>query len=726
MKTTNLKIVLVIVCTIIGTSVFSQDIFQAVTEGNTELVAKYLEKNPDLLNSKNAEAMTPLNLAAENDQFEVAKLLLKKGADPLLGDNENSGPIHLSAISGSVRIVDLLLENGVDIDAKDDNGLTALHFALSRRQAEMAKHLILKGADVKLITNNGFSSLQFAAICGDLEIVKLLIERKVDVNSRMDNGYTPLFSAVSYGNTEIVKYLVENGADIKAESENGEQSIFLANRANTYEAALYLIEKGADVKHKNNFNQTVLHYTAWRGSTKLAGLFIEKGVDINAPSKDGRTPIAFASYSRNPAEMTKFLVLNGADVNPDPCSYDKACTCGPYYSTPLHAAASHGHFEMAKILVSNGAKVNVYDDEGLAPIHSAVMEGNKDLVEYLIENGAFINCKEKNKGNTELHLAVAMGYDDIVDLLIEKGSCPKMTDNDQKTPFDYAMKYNHKDMSYKLLAAGADDSNLEKYLTQPSLLNEPVNYGEASVWFLGHSGWAVKTQNHFLVFDYFCNTWDRKPGDSCLASGFIIPEQIQNMPVTVFATHAHGDHYDQRIFDWKNTISDIDYVLCWNQNTNGNDYTMIPINEEKQVRDMNVYVNYSTDMGGGYVVEVDGLTLFHMGDHANGEDKLMTAFTDEIDMVAERNPNIDIVFGGIRGCSLGQPEQVKQGIYYTIEKLQPKLFVPMHTGAHSFANLEFAETAKEDGYDQKMQAVFHKGDHFMYSNDKAKSELTGM
>jgi len=198
------------------------------------------------------------------------------------------------------------------------------------------------------------------------------------------------------------------------------------------------------------------------------------------------------------------------------------------------------------------------------------------------------------------------------------------------------------------------------------------------------------------------------------------------MPVTVFATHAHGDHYDQSIFDWKNTIPDIEYVLCWNQNTNGNEYTMIPIHEEKTIRDMNVYVNYSTDLGGGYVVEVDGLVLFHMGDHANGEDKLMTAFTDEIDLIAERNDNIDIVFGGIRGCSLGQPEQVKQGIYYTIDKLHPKLFVPMHTGAHTFSNLEFAETAKKDGYDQKMMPVFHKGDHFFYTSEKAKSELTGL
>ena len=155
------------------------------------------------------------------------------------------------------------------------------------------------------------------------------------------------------------------------------------------------------------------------------------------------------------------------------------------------------------------------------------------------------------------------------------------------------------------------------------------------------------------MFDYFFNPREREPGDSCLASGFILPEQLKDQQVTVFSTHAHGDHYSPAIFTWKDEIPDIEYVLCWNHNINGNEYTLVPVLEKKKVRDMQVYVNHSTDLGGGYLVEVDGLVLFHMGDHANGEDGLMEIFTDEIDLIAERYDKIDIVFGGIRGCSLG-------------------------------------------------------------------------
>ena len=453
---------------------------------------------------------------------------------------------------------------------------------------------------------------------------------------------------------------------------------------------------------------------------------LERGADINTASIDGRTPLTFATYTENSEAMAKFLILNGADVNPDPCTFDKACTCGPNFQTPLHGAARHGQLGMAKALVSNGAKVNVYDNEGLTPMHMAVLSGDSEMVSYLADHGAFLNTPEKNTGSTELHLAVAMGYDDIAGLLMERGSCPKMKDNDQKSPFDYAMEYNHKGLGYKLLASGADDSRLEEYLAAPDPLSEPVAYGEASVWFLGHSGWAVKTQNHFLVFDYFCNPRDRKPGDSCIASGYILPEQLKDQQVTVFSTHAHGDHYSPGIFSWKESIPNIEYVLCWNQNTNGNDYTMIPVHGEQKVRDMNVYVNSSTDLGGGYLVEVDGLVLFHMGDHANGEDQLMAEFTDEIDIIAEKYDKIDIVFGGIRGCSLGQPEQVKQGIYYTLDKLDPNLFVPMHSGSHTFSYKEFTESARKDNVDQPMKYVTHKGERFIYTKDLSELELTGL
>lgn len=127
---------------------------------------------------------------------------------------------------------------------------------------------------------------------------------------------------------------------------------------------------------------------------------------------------------------------------------------------------------------------------------------------------------------------------------------------------------------------------------------------------------------------------------------------------------------------------------------------------------MEIYVASSIDLGGGYLVKVDGVVIYHMGDHANGRDYLMGEFTEEIDLVAARRPEIDLVFGPIRGCSLGEPEQVKRGIYYTLDELHPDMFVPMHTGSHTYLNKGFAQTVKKAGYTMNIIAVMHRGNKF--------------
>lgn len=693
---------------------FSQDIYTAVSDGNVEMVRQSLEKDPGLLNLKNKDLLTPLNLAADRGQFEVAALLLKMGADPSVGDNENSQPIHLAAISGSIPIVDLLLGKGVDIDTRDFNQMTPLLFATSRGKSDMARHLIERGADVKAKSITGLTALYMSTIYGDVEIMKLMVGKGAKVNTSTDEGFTPLHTAASYGRTDAMKFLIENGADINAVTQDGDQPLAWAIGRNSYGTAEYLISRGADVNHKDKDGFTALHDAVGRGNMAVVRLLVDKGADVNACTPAGFVPLSYAAWANNAAEMGKFLILKGADVNPDPCKNNKSCTCGPNFNTPLHAACTMGKADLVEILVSNGAKVNLFSNNGLTPLHNAVNSGNIDAVTTLLDHGAFLNVKEKDQGCTELHLAAAMGYGDIASLLMEKGSCPAMKDNNGKTPLDYAFYYGQKQIGYEMLASGGDDSRLQDYINPEFPLSKSMGTGEATVWYLGGSGWAIKTQNHLLVIDYAEDPRAGKPDHPCLASGCIDTAEIKNQHLTVFSTHSHEDHFNKSIFDWKNANPDINYVLCFIPQGVTDNYTYIPPNIEAEVDGMNIYVNKSTDSGGGYLVEVDGLVIFHMGDHANGDDALSPAYTKEIDLIAEKNKNIDIVFGPIRGCSLGTPEQVKNGTYYTLQKLNPALFVPMHAGIYPYGFKAFAEQAKEDGMTSAMKYAIIKGDRFEY------------
>jgi len=701
----------------------SQDIWKAINDGDAVKTREWISKDPALLNQRNADLLTPLNLAASLGQKEIAELLLDLGADPAIGDNENSQPIHLAAIYGHVPVVELLLARGNPINTLDDNGMTPLLFAASRGQLDASRFLVEKGADTKIVSSRGINALQMAVIGGNAELVKYFISKGFSVNSAVRDGLTVLHTAASFGRTEIVKYLVEKGARIDAESEEGAQPLALAVGRNSYDAAQFLISKGVEVGHRDKQGFAAIHEAAGRGNLGVVQLLLDHGADINSLSDAGWTPLTNAAWAPNAAEIGRFLIQHGASVNPDPCREVKSCTCGPNFNTPLHQACAMNKADLVKILIDNGAKVNLLNREGWPPMFSAVRSGNAEVVAYLINHGAFLNVKDPRTGGTELHMAAALGFGEVAGMLIDRGADFKAKNNDGLTPVDFALNYGQNMIAYRMLAAGAADSSLASYFGKECLLAKKYNAGEAEVWFLGHSGWAIKTSSHFLVFDYFDNPRSKKPDNPCLSSGFITDEALAVQNTVVFSSHAHQDHYNRSIFNWDDNNDNVKYVLCHKPADADNPYTYIPVDESAEVAGMKIQVIRSTDSGGGFLVEVDGLVIFYMGDHSNGNDELMPEFTAEIDKVAQLNKDIDLMFGPIRGCSLGTPEQVKAGTYYALEKLHPALFIPMHSGDYTFEYRNFTEQAHNDGVDTPMKPVFAKGDRFHYLKGEPVAEV---
>lgn len=53
-------------------------------------------------------------------------------------------------------------------------------------------------------------------------------------------------------------------------------------------------------------------------------------------------------------------------------------------STPLHLAASHGYFEIAKYLISVKASLEAVNKVQNKPLHCAVYAGHVDIVEYIL------------------------------------------------------------------------------------------------------------------------------------------------------------------------------------------------------------------------------------------------------------------------------------------------------------------------------------------------------
>jgi ankyrin repeat protein len=116
---------------------FLLSLHTAAREGHMDEVASLVEKYPQLLNSRDEEGKTPLHHAVENNEIEIAKLLIGRGADvnmvterkrisllhgviakllvPRMGRikwiKDEKTPLHIAVQKGYTRMAQLLREN---------------------------------------------------------------------------------------------------------------------------------------------------------------------------------------------------------------------------------------------------------------------------------------------------------------------------------------------------------------------------------------------------------------------------------------------------------------------------------------------------------------------------------------------------------------------------------------------------------------------------------------
>jgi ankyrin repeat protein len=195
-----------------------------------------------IVNVRDANLYTPLHYAAFSGRREMAKILIKYGADknPRSSDaTRNWTPIHSAAKVGYLDIVKELLEVGVDKNFRTVFGLTILHIAAENGHSDLVKFLISQGLDKEsktIIENYKMTPLQYAVIGGHKEAAEILLKSGADYNVENALGMNALEIAAAAGYVEIVKLLLAYGCN----SQN--ESLAIAKKNKRYEVAR-IIEK---------------------------------------------------------------------------------------------------------------------------------------------------------------------------------------------------------------------------------------------------------------------------------------------------------------------------------------------------------------------------------------------------------------------------------------------------------------------------------------------------
>jgi len=265
--------------------------------------------------------------------------------------------------------------------------------------------------------------------------------------------------------------------------------------------------------------------------------------------------------------------------------------------------------------------------------------------------------------------------------------------------------------------AGEVHSKRKEYFNN-SPLNEALKEGEAHVWYLGHSGWAIKTKNHLLIFDY--SPMDSKPAEPSISNGRVVPSEVKDQNVFVFVSHGHADHYDTEIFEWEKSIAHITYIFGWQLRENRGPEIYVAEPREKKRIDgleiLSIYHEFDGIPEAAFLVKVDGLVIFYSGDHGSTGEVLNPVFKDNVDFLAKNANGIDMAFICQFGSQTG--DAVNKGDLYTIEKLKPRVTFPMHRGKGESAYKKFAQEAADKGVVSKFYCAERKGDRFFYQNNK--------
>jgi ankyrin repeat protein len=548
---------------------------------------------------------------------------------------------------------------------------------------------------------------------GKLEEIKAIVDKdKNRINCKLNNDETLLTIAAYKGDLDLAQYVITKGIDIKAKNRWSMDGLLNASVSGSSKIACLLIENGTDINVRGGGENTPLLFAIKNNHADVVKLLLDKGANIDLRDTDNLPPIVYASYYMNP-EIIKMLVEHGADINFT--TLDN--------SSILHNVSYSGSADLIDFIIKKGANVNVVDQSGFSPLHIAIQNGNTEAISILCKNTKNLNQKEIRYGNTPLHFAALKGDLESSIMLIESGADAGITNLQGISPVDYAVKYGYEKLtSYYQTINLADSKSIEQTKANIEEVNRKANTDEVKIWYTGHSGWALQFKDKVVIMDYWANGQTR-PALS-LANGNINPLELKDKTVYIFVSHDHSDHYDTTIYAWKSQIKNIKYIYGFSPEKSevhhsngyhGPSYTYIEDNQTAMVDDIKVTTIKSDDTGQGFLLELNGMKIFHPGDHAQFNAEIAADYKKEIDFLAEKTNHVDIAFLPVTGCpSRWQKEEIVGGFLYVLDKLSPAEVYPMHAFQSEYLLKEFAQIAKERNYKNNITCVQNKGDHLSY------------
>jgi len=573
-----------------------------------------------------------------------------------------------------------------------------LRAAIQQKDVDSCRQLLAADPALATAADHALQSgLHHVAFAGSAEIAALLIDAGASVAARTVVGYSPLHYAAFAGHEDVFELLLEAGANIHAADDSRTTILHAAATGGSLRLVNRALEAGIEPGVLNLYDEAPNHRAAQRNRLPIIQHLISKGANPNPIDRYDLSLLHKAAIG-GAADVTAWLVDQGHDI-------EARNTPG---ETPLHAAAEMGRENTVSLLIERGANVNCRTHEQVTPLHVAASGGHKDMIKQLLGAGANPMLVDA-LGRTPLHAAAIRGQADIVAELVKEGISPQQRDTYGLLAMDLAAAYGHQAVIDALPTSATPTILIQSVRHLP--MRSPSS-PEMLMWYLGHSGWAVRTQNHWIVLDYAPGTPDSET-DS-LINGRLRIDELSEGPVTVLVSHHHGDHFDQRVLGWQEH-ADVRYVFGWSDALDLPG-ARISGQETLDLDGLKIHAIPATDAGSAFLIEVDGHRIYHAGDHVAACNPPEEAFTQGLEWLAETAGDVDVAFLPVFGCGLPETAALRSGNLHTLRTLNPRTVFPMHVGWTGYFYRKFARWIAEQDVQVGLGIADQPGDRFLVRN----------
>jgi ankyrin repeat protein len=339
------------------------------------------------------------------------------------------------------EFIDYLKNNDdIDVNIRDNNGNYLISYAIIMNNLDALSLLIHRNSKLDMIDQDGRSILFLPIKMGFNDVLKLLLHFNnttigISLVDMMDiHGNIPLHYAIMFKNMEAIKYLLEYKSNVNHTDKNRYNALHFAIHTKREDICELILNTDININERIDTGENALHMACNFQLLDIVTMLIDAKIEVNAQDIDHEfTPLHY-SINNNNAEITGYLLKNGA--NPNMQDY--------VGNTALHYTIMEDNLELFVILINSIytesiINFNIYNFESKLPIHLILEKSSDYFLEHIDKMIVGSNLNFQNvDGYTPLHYLSMSGlWKQHIDNLTKKKLNVFIPNAVDKKPIDY-------------------------------------------------------------------------------------------------------------------------------------------------------------------------------------------------------------------------------------------------------------------------------------------------